>query len=228
MHRLYYSVIGVFFKFQLIVCLKKKKKTRAVVWIQVEWLQTCSYKYKLFWVNLVLHLHVQTSDIRGFLCPCWVEVKLLLRKWTVQYSIYLESGTLTIRPNSHTMIDPKTQHKREKTRNPAKIVRNGGPWASSLDIVPPDFSSLESPSEGLEFEANTVYNLVLDCNLAAFLNLDPKEIKILDIKCKGIGLSNSTQVLHQQMCTRTCKTNISFEKATSIRYQVLDTIRTVC
>lgn len=171
MHRLYYSVIGVFFKFQLIVCLKKKKKTRAVVWIQVEWLQTCSYKYKLFWVNLVLHLHVQTSDIRGFLCPCWVEVKLLLRKWTVQYSIYLESGTLTIRPNSHMMIDPKTQHTREKTRNPAKIVRNGGPWASSLDIVPPDFSSLESPSEGLEFEANTVYNLVLDCNLAAFLNL---------------------------------------------------------
>jgi hypothetical protein len=126
------------------------------------------------------------------------------------------------------MIDPKSQHKREKTRNPAKIVRNGGPWASSLDIVPPDFSSLESPSEGLEFEANTVYNLVLNCNLAAFLNLDPKEIKILDIKCKGIGLSNSTQVLHQQMCTQTCKTNISFEKATSIRYQVLDTIRTVC
>lgn len=69
------------------------------------------------------------------------------------------------------MTDPKTQHKREKTRNPAKIVRNGGPRASSLDIVPPDFSSLESPSEGLEFEANTVYNLVLNCNLAASLNL---------------------------------------------------------
>lgn len=40
-------------------------------------------------------------------------------------------------------------------RNPAKIVRKGGPWAASLVLVPADFCSVESSPKELEFDADT-------------------------------------------------------------------------
>lgn len=53
---------------------------------------------------------------------------------------------------NHITIDPTIQHTIKKTNNPAKMVRNGGPWAASL-AFPPDFFPTESPLEGFEFDA---------------------------------------------------------------------------
>lgn len=68
-------------------------------------------------------------------------------------------------------MDLKNQHTRRKTRNPAKIVRNGGPWAAPL-AMSSDLSLMESPPEGLEFEAGTISNFCLICGLIAFSKLD--------------------------------------------------------
>lgn len=62
-------------------------------------------------------------------------------------------------------MDPSIQQMRKKTRNPAKMVGNGGPWA-----VSPDFSVMESPLGGLEQN-----NLSLLSNFTVPLNLQVKQ-----------------------------------------------------
>lgn len=63
-------------------------------------------------------------------------------------------------------MDPKPQINRKRTTNPARIVRNGGPWAlvPSLVFTPFDFCATELPSEELEFAVNPASNLLLLCN----------------------------------------------------------------
>ena len=71
-------------------------------------------------------------------------------------------------------MDPSIQQMRKKTRNPAKMVRNGGPWAVPPNLVASDSSVMESPPEGLEFEANTPNNLSLLSNFTVLFNLQVK------------------------------------------------------
>lgn len=65
---------------------------------------------------------------------------------------------------SHVTKDPITQNTAKKTRRPAKMVRIGGPFATSLLLVTSD------PSEE-PFDAYTGCNLCFNNNLTLFLNL---------------------------------------------------------
>lgn len=61
------------------------------------------------------------------------------------------------------------QRTREKTKNPAKMVRNGGPWASPVTLLPSFSSLVEFPSE--EFDAVIENDLCLNFNPLVFLYL---------------------------------------------------------
>nr|GMC75632.1 hypothetical protein Iba_chr03dCG6840 [Ipomoea batatas] len=62
---------------------------------------------------------------------------------------YFGEGTLVIRLTSHITMDPKIQHTAKRTKKPAKMVANGGPWGTLLPSVAYD------PFEGLGFDAKT-------------------------------------------------------------------------
>lgn len=81
---------------------------------------------------------------------------------------------MKIRLINQDIIDPTIQTMRKRTKNPAKIVRKGGPWAASLVLVPADFSSVESPPEGLVFDAYTANCLCPVCNLKTSLFLNAR------------------------------------------------------
>lgn len=67
-------------------------------------------------------------------------------------------------------MDPTIQQISKNTSNPARIVRNGGPWPASVSSGF-TFSSRESPPEGFEFDANAENDLCLICNFTVFFNL---------------------------------------------------------
>ncbi len=79
---------------------------------------------------------------------------------------------MIIRPNSNITMDFRSQNTRRNPTNPAKMVKNGGPWAS-------DFSFLESPPTGPSIcDANTTTaNLCLALNRNPLLNLEEKGVK---------------------------------------------------
>ena len=99
--------------------------------------------------------------------------KLLYNVVKIQSS-HLVGGEWKIRPISHDRMDPMIQHMTRKTKSPAKIVRNGGPWLASPVLITSDFSLRGSWSEGLEFDAKMANELRLSCNVTAFLNLNKK------------------------------------------------------
>lgn len=78
---------------------------------------------------------------------------------------YFAEISLTTRPKSDVTAELNIHSIRDKTKNPAKMVRNGGPWASSLLALLELFSSLmEFPS--VDFEA--AIDLCLNSNPMMF------------------------------------------------------------
>lgn len=73
-------------------------------------------------------------------------------------NIYLGGGTFTIKLISHITTDPMTQQTRKKTKNPAKIVRRGGPREALLVSFTSDPSLADFPPLELGFVAETVNN----------------------------------------------------------------------
>lgn len=67
-------------------------------------------------------------------------------------------------------MDPMTQSMRPNTIIPAKIVRNGGPWAVLVSLLVVASAFPVGSCEGL-FDTCTIGNLLLVINLAALLNL---------------------------------------------------------
>lgn len=80
---------------------------------------------------------------------------------------YFVEINLTTRPISEVAAELSIQSRREKTKIPAKIVRNGGPWASLLALLEPFSSLMEFLSE--EFEAVIEKDLCLNSNPLVFL-----------------------------------------------------------
>lgn len=88
---------------------------------------------------------------------------------------YFGRGNETKRLINHIRIDPIIQNTRKRTTSPAKMVRKGGPWGASSLLTPPDLSLMESPSGGLDFDADTACHLSLICNFKTlFLNLNTR------------------------------------------------------
>lgn len=77
---------------------------------------------------------------------------------------HFDDGIWKIRLISHTTKDPINQHTAKKTSRPAKMVRKGGPFATSLLLVTSD------PSEE-PFDAYTGCKLCFNSNLTLLLNL---------------------------------------------------------
>lgn len=83
---------------------------------------------------------------------------------------YFVGISLTTRPITDATAELNIQSTREKTKIPAKMVRNGGPWASLVALLEPSSSlMIEFPSE--EFEAVIERDLCLNSNPLLFLYL---------------------------------------------------------
>lgn len=88
------------------------------------------------------------------------------------HKIYFGAGTLTIKLISHVIMDQMLQQTTKRTKNPARIVRRGGPWAALLVSFTSDPSVGDfSPTE-LGFVAKTVTSLWFTINLLKPLHLD--------------------------------------------------------
>lgn len=74
-------------------------------------------------------------------------------------------GGCKIKPTIHIAMDPMIQLTNKKTTRPARMVRSGGPDASSLDFVSSDFS------EGFVFDADKRLHLLFACTCSSFFNL---------------------------------------------------------
>lgn len=82
---------------------------------------------------------------------------------------YFVENSLTTRPITDAIAELNIQSTREKTKIPAKMVRNGGPSASLVALLEPFSSLMEFPSE--EFEAVIEKDLCLNSNPLLFLYL---------------------------------------------------------
>lgn len=83
--------------------------------------------------------------------------------------LYFVEISLTTKPISDVTAEVIIQITREKTKSPAKMVRNGGPWASAVALLPSFSFLVEFPSE--EFDAVIEKDLWLNFNPLLFLYL---------------------------------------------------------
>lgn len=84
---------------------------------------------------------------------------------THTWSHFFYCGGCKIKPIIHIAMDPMIQQTNKKTTRPARMVRSGGPEASSLGFVSSDFS------EGFVFDADKRLHLLFTCTCSSFLNL---------------------------------------------------------
>lgn len=101
---------------------------------------------------------------------------------------YFAGISLTTSPISDVKAELIIQIMREKTKNPAKMVRNGGPWAS-----PVASSLMEFPSE--EFDAVIEKDLWLNSNPLVCLNLQKRNHTSIHLSSNVVNTSLHTLIL---------------------------------